>query len=200
MNKKIPEDSFSSQVSTSESKSEEQKLVESAQNGNNTSFGKLIRMHQKRLFRFVYGLVNSFDITEDIVQETFVKAFEKIQTFKTGYAFYPWLATIARNSAYNFIQREQKKESLDKLTEVGFNPQSADLGALDKLLNDENNKRLYKAISALPVKYRAVFTLRHFEKMDYAEIASYLKIPPGTVDSRLYRARQMLLESVKDLL
>lgn len=200
MNKKKSEDSDSSQVYTIGSKSDEQKLIESAQNGNKTAFGKLIRLYQKRLFRFVYGLVNSFDTTEDIVQETFVKAFQKIQTFKTGYAFYPWIAIIARNLTYNLIQREQKKESLEKLQEVGFDPQSTDLGALDKLLNDESKKRLYKAITALPVKYRAVFSLRHFEKMDYAEIASYLKIPPGTVDSRLYRARQMLLDAVKDLL
>ncbi len=200
MSKNNWEDSARSSVSSSESKSDEQKLIESAQNGNKTAFGKLIRMHQKRLFRFVYGLVNSFDMTEDLVQETFVKAFEKIKTFKTGYAFYPWIATIARNSAFNLIQREEKKESLDKLTEVGFNPQTVELGALDKLLDDENKKRLYKAISALPVKYRTVFIMRNFEKMDYAEIASYLKIPPGTVDSRLHRARQMLLNAVKDLL
>jgi len=200
MNKNNSEDSQHSQVNTIGSKTEEQKLIESAQNGNKAAFGKLIRIHQKRLFRFIYGLVNSFDTAEDIVQETFVKAFEKIETFKTGYAFYPWIATIARNRAYNLIEREQKKESLDKMTEVGFDPQSSDIGGLDKLLNDENSKRLYKAISALPVKYRVVFTLRHYEKMDYAEIASYLKIPPGTVDSRLYRARQMLLDAVKDLL
>lgn len=200
MNKNNTEDSGGSQVYTTGSKSDEQKLIEAVQNGNKNAFGKLVRLHQKRLFRFVYGLVNSFDITEDIVQETFVKAFQKIETFNTAYAFYPWIVTIARNSAYNLIQREQKKESLEKLQEVGFDPKSTDMGALDKLLNDENSKRLYQAISALPVKYRTVFTLRHFEKMDYAEIASYLKIPPGTVDSRLYRARQMLLDAVKDLL
>ena len=200
MNKKIPEDSNRSPVYTSGGKSEEQKLVEQTQNGDSKAFGLLVRMHQKRLFRFVYSLVNSFDIAEDIVQESFVKAFEKIDTFNTTYAFYPWIATIARNTAYNHIQREQKKESLDKMTEVGYNPESADISALDMLLDEENNKRLYKAILSLPVKYRIVFTLRHFEKMDYSEIASYLKIPPGTVDSRLYRARQMLLDAVKDLL
>ena len=86
MNKKL-EDSQSSNVTPTGSKSDEQKLIESVQNGNQTAFGKLIRIHQKRLFRFIYGLVNSFDIAEDIVQETFVKAFQKIETFKTGFAF-----------------------------------------------------------------------------------------------------------------
>ena len=200
MNKKISEDSAQKAVLKAGEKSQEQKLVESAQNGNNKAFGQLIRLHQKRLFRFIYGLLNSFDTTEDIVQEAFVKAFQNIQTFKTGYAFYPWLATIARNLAYNHIAREEKKESLEKLQEKGFDIQATEINALDKILDDENNKRFYKSLRALPVKYRTVFVLRHFEKMDYSEIASYLKIPPGTVDSRLFRARQMLLDDLKDLL
>ena len=59
---------------------------------------------------------------------------------------------------------------------------------------------LKQCLEELPEHYRTVFVLRHFEDMEYTEIANYLKIPPGTVDSRLYRARQMLLESLKDLL
>ena len=74
------------------------------------------------------------------------------------------------------------------------------LGPLEKLLEKEGQKRFYRALESMPVKYRAVFVLRHFEGLDYHEIASYLKIPPGTVDSRLYRARQYLLETLEDLL
>jgi len=200
MNKKISEDSKDKSVLDSEEKSIEQKLVESAQNGDSQAFGKLIRLHQKRLFRFIYSLTGSFDSAEDIVQEAFVKAYHNIKSFKAGYSFYPWLSTIARNSAYNYIAREEKKESLDKMTESGFDPETKELGALDALLDKENGKRFYKALSELPVNFRTVFTLRHLEKMDYSEIASYLKIPPGTVDSRLYRARQILMEALKDLL
>jgi len=178
----------------------ERKLVEAAQNGDKRAFGQLIRLHQKRLFRYIYGILNSFDATEDIVQEAFVKAYDNIRTFRTEYAFYPWLSTIARNLAYNYIHREEKKESLDNLQDKGYDPQSAELGPLEKLLNHENNKRFYRAVLSLPIKYRSVFVLRHFEQMDYAQIASYLKIPPGTVDSRLYRARQLLMEHLKDLM
>jgi RNA polymerase sigma-70 factor (ECF subfamily) len=148
----------------------------------------------------VFGLVGSFDVAEDIVQEAFVRAYNAIDTFRTEYAFYPWLATIARNLAYNHIHREEKKESLDSLQERGYDPESAGLGPLEQLLDGEAQQRFYRAVAALPVKYRTVFTLRHFEGMDYAQIASYLKVPPGTVDSRLYRARQMLLEALRDLL
>lgn len=179
----------------------EKKLIEAVQqNGNKKAFGYLIRRHQKKLFRFIYGLVKSFDMTEDIVQEAFIKAFDNIKTFRTEYAFYPWLSTIARNIAYNQIHREEKKESLDNLQGKGFNPQTVKLGPLENLLNNEASKKFYQAVSALPVQFRAVFVLRHFEGMDYIQIANYLKIPSGTVDSRLYRARKLLMEYLKDLL
>ncbi|HWR83052.1 MAG TPA: sigma-70 family RNA polymerase sigma factor [Candidatus Deferrimicrobium sp.] len=178
----------------------ERQLTEAAQNGDRKAFGQLIRMHQQRLTRMAIGLVGSFDVAEDIVQETFVRAYGAIRRFRTEYAFYPWLATIARNLAYNHLYREEKKESLDALQEKGFDPRSADLGPLDKLLNGEAQKRFFEAVQALPVQYRAVFVLRHFEKMDYTQIAGYLKIPVGTVDSRLYRARQLLLAALKDLM
>lgn len=180
--------------------SSERKLVEAVQNGDKKAFGQLIRLHQKKLFRYIYPLVKSFDVAEDIVQEAFVKAYQNIKTFRSEYAFYPWLSTIARNLAYNQIHRQEKQESLDSLQEQGYDPQSTDILPLEKLLNDEGNRRFYQAVMALPVNYRTVFVLRHFEDMDYAQIASYLKIPPGTVDSRLYRARQMLMEALKDLM
>jgi len=179
---------------------DEKKLIESAQNGDKRAFGLLIRKHQKRLFRFIYGLTGSFDQTEDIVQDAFVRAYGAIKTFRAGYVFYPWLSTIARNLAYNNIAREEKKESLEQLSQKGFDPETGELGPMDRLLDKEGQKRFYSALKSMPAKYRSVFVLRHFEDMDYSQIASYLKIPPGTVDSRLYRARQYLMEKLEDLL
>lgn len=187
-------------VESSDAKSPERKLVEAAQNGDQKAFGQLIRLHQKKLFRYIYGLVGSVDQTEDIVQEAFVRAWSAIKTFRPDYSFYPWLSTIARNLAYTQVAREERKESLDKLTEKGYDPASADLGPLEQLLDEESQSRFYKALMAMPSTYRTVFVLRHFENMDYVQIANYLKIPPGTVDSRLYRARQYLMTELKDLL
>ncbi|MBK7140623.1 MAG: sigma-70 family RNA polymerase sigma factor [bacterium] len=187
-------------VEKSDAKSPERKLVEAAQNGDQKAFGQLIRLHQKKLYRYVYGLVGSVDQTEDIVQEAFVRAWSAIRTFRPDYSFYPWLSTIARNLAYTQVAREEKKESLDKLTEKGYDPASVELGPLERLLDDESKSRFYRALMAMPTTYRSVFVLRHFEDMDYVQIANYLKIPPGTVDSRLYRARQYLMKELKDLL
>jgi len=195
-----PEEKPRPRVTEVEEKSAERKLVERAQGGDQTAFGQLIRMHQKRLFRYVYGLLGSFDAAEDIVQEAYVKAYQALDRFKPQYAFYPWLSTIARNLAYNQIGREERKESLDSMKDRGYDPESGELGPLEKLLETENQRRFWEALNGIPDQYRAVFVLRHMEDMNYADIASYLKIPPGTVDSRLYRARQMLLEKLKDLL
>lgn len=178
----------------------ERKLLEAAQNGDQQAYGVLIRQNQKRLFRFVYGILGNFDSAEDIVQEAFIKGWEAIKTFRPGYAFYPWISTIARNLTYNWIRREERKESLEKIQEKGFDPESPELGPLEKLLDSEGSKKLHKAIQALPVEFRTVFVMRQFEQMSYEEIASFLKIPPGTVDSRLYRARKMLMEALKELL
>lgn len=187
-------------VSRVDQKAEERKLIEAVQLGDKKAFGQLVRKNQKRLFRFIYGLLGSFDQTEDIVQEAFVKAYQSIDRFRTEYDFYPWLSTIARNLAYNQIKREGRQESLDQITEKGFDPESGSLGPLEQLLDSEGNERFFKALAGLPDQYRAVFTLRHFEDMDYSQIASYLKIPPGTVDSRLHRARKMLIDQLKELL
>ncbi|MCP4685580.1 MAG: sigma-70 family RNA polymerase sigma factor [bacterium] len=187
-------------VNQEEPKTPERKLIEASQLGDKKAFGVLIRRHQKRLFRFIYGLTGSFDQTEDIVQEAFIKAHGAIKTFRTGYDFYPWLSTIARNLAYNQMTRGSKAESLEAKTEKGFDAPSGKLGPLGRLLDSEGQKRFYQALKALPEKYRTVFVLRHFEDLDYSQIASHLKIPPGTVDSRLYRARKMLTEALKDLL
>jgi RNA polymerase sigma-70 factor (ECF subfamily) len=200
MGEEIREESGRDPVRRGEEKSREQSLIEAAQNGDQKAFGQLIRLHQKRLFRYIYAMLGSFDAAEDVVQEAFVKAYENLKRFKTGYDFYPWLSTIARNTAYNYLRGQEKSESLDALAEKGYNPETAELGPLEKLLEGESKRRFYKALKALPAQYRAAFVLRHFEDMNYADIASYLKIPPGTVDSRLYRARQLLLEELKDLL
>ncbi len=187
-------------VNNSEEQPSERKLLEAAQNGDQRAYGVLIRQNQKKLFRFVYGILGSFDAAEDIVQESFIKGWEHIKSFRPGYSFYPWLSTIARNLTYNWIHREERKESLEKLQDKGYDPESVDLGPIEQLLEKEGSKKLYQAIQALPVEFRTVFVMRQFEQMSYEDIASFLKIPPGTVDSRLHRARKLLMEALKDIL
>jgi RNA polymerase sigma-70 factor (ECF subfamily) len=188
------------EVEGGEVRAVEQALIQAARNSDKKAFGQLLRRHQKRLFRFVLGLVGSFDQAEDIVQDAFVKAYQALDTFEMGRDFYPWLSTIARNRALNLIAREERKESLDKIQEQGFDTASNDPGPLAQVISSENQQRFYAALKKLPEQFRVVFVLRHFEELSYDEIAKQLKIAPGTVDSRLFRARQLLVEALRDLL
>lgn len=200
MIEKNGEEKGSAAVDRVEDRSAEQALVQAALAGDRKAFGQLLRRNQKRLFRFVYGLLGDFDQAEDVVQEAFVKACGALGSFEAGRDFYPWLSTIARNLAFNLMAREGRKESLDQIHERGFDPPSGDLGPLEQLTTNESQQRFYAALKALPEQYRTVFVLRHFEEMSYEDIAAQLKIPPGTVDSRLYRARQLLVAELKDFL
>jgi RNA polymerase sigma-70 factor (ECF subfamily) len=200
MERKIREEKAASEVAGVDSNPNESSLVKSARAGDQRAFGHLVRNHQKRLFRFILGLTGSFDQAEDVVQEAFVRAYAALDRFETERDFYPWLATIARNLALNQMQRDRKQESLDRIQEQGFDRAGDAPDPLDNLLSSENQKRFYGALKELPVQYREVFVLRHFEEMSYQDIAAKLKIAPGTVDSRLYRARQMLAEALKEFL
>ena len=200
MIEKNQEDKGSAAVDRAEDRTNEQVLIQAVLAGDRQAFGQIVRRHQKRLFRFVYGLLGDFDQAEDIVQDAFVKAYGALGSFEAGRDFYPWLSTIARNLALNLMAREKRTESLDRIHEHGFDPPSGDLGPLEQLTTSESQQRFYVALKALPEQYRTVFVLRHFEEMSYEDIAAQLKIPPGTVDSRLYRARQLLVTALKDLL
>ncbi|MEE8577691.1 MAG: sigma-70 family RNA polymerase sigma factor [candidate division Zixibacteria bacterium] len=194
------EEKSDSRVTDREETRKEARLIEQAQHGNQKAFGQLIRLHQKKLFRFMAALTGSYDMADDIVQESFVRAWKAIGTFKHGYAFYPWLSTIAKNLAFSELSRQEKQQSLQTMQASGFDPIENSLGPMEQLLDAESQRRFHQAVWSMPVAYRSVFVLRTFEEMDYSEIASYLKIPPGTVDSRLYRARKFLMEKLEDLL
>jgi len=176
----------------------ERELIEAAQEGNKEAFGKLIMIHQRRLMRTVLILTGRRDSAMDIVQDAFVKAWGALENFESGRPFYPWIATIARNLALNYIKRNSREQSLDEIEPLAGNIPDESGNPLDNLIAKETDKKFAAALLALPEQFRAVFVLRMYDKLSYEEIAGELNISPGTVDSRLYRAREKLLELLKD--
>ncbi len=171
-----------------------------AQDGNKDAYGKLVLKYQRRLYRFIFMMLGSKDTTEDIVQEAFVKGYLALNSFDSLKPFYPWLATIARNLALNRIKKTEKEKPASEYDDlIGSVPDKA-TNPLDSLIDKENERRLALAVATLPEQYRVVFVLRTFENLSYEEIARQLKIAIGTVDSRLYRAREKLVYMLKDLL
>lgn len=168
-----------------------------ARRGDKSAFGLLVKMHQRRLLRMALGMTGDSDSAMDIVQESFVKAYQALDRFEEGQPFYPWLSTIAVNLVINRSRRTKRESRLDSAADDyrdrGPDPQ-------ETLQMKETERRFLEAVRELPDAYREVFILRSFEELDYEEIAKRLGISVGTVDSRLYRARRALVDKLKEFL
>jgi RNA polymerase sigma factor (sigma-70 family) len=176
---------------------DEAQLTAQAKGGDKAAFGRLVKLHQRRVLRMVTAMVGDLDVAMDIVQESFIRAYHALDRFEEGQPFYPWLSTIATNLALNQLRKNKRQTSLDDSYHEQADPA---LDPLEKLQTDENQRRFMAAVQNLPEEYRSVFVLRTFDQLSYDEIAARLKISMGTVDSRLFRARRRLMDELKDLL
>ncbi len=197
MSKEIPEEKAISDVSEVE-RNYERELIEDAREGDKYAFGKLIMLHQKKLLRTVLLLTGSRDTALDIVQDAFIRAWNALNAFDLDRPFYPWIATIARFLALNYIKRESRGKSLDDEQNAKIEIVDSAAGPLDKLIEKETDRKFAAALRALPEQFRTVFVLRMYEDMSYDQIAKTLNISAGTVDSRIHRAREKLVELLKD--
>ncbi len=197
---KSREENENSFVNSQEDKARERDWVLAAQDGDKDAYGRLVLNNQKRLFRFIFMMLGKRDMTEDIVQEAFVKGYLALGTFDVNKDFYPWIATIARNLAINELKKRSREKPVSEFEELMESVPDTSANPLNQILNNESDRKLAGAVQSLPEPYREVFVLRMIEKMSYDEIGKKLNISPGTVDSRLHRARQKLVELLKDFL
>ena len=173
----------------SKDKDAEQELILQAMRGHRPSFALLTRRYYKRVHVVALRVVRNQDDAADIAQETFLRAFRKLDSFDPSRPLFPWLHQIATNLSINHIQRVRKREGelpeFDTLEAPHDGPEAA-------TLHRDDAARVRAAILALPDTFRRVIELNHFDECSYAEIAEILSIPVGTVMSRLYHARQKL--------
>lgn len=172
--------------------------IEKVKNGDCDAFAPLIERYKLLVYRLIYRMVGNRDDTEDLVQEVFIKAYRNMHRFKNGMPFYPWLARIATNHTINFLKREPRNR-IDPLETVegslvGNRDDPVDMTRLKTL-----KERITEAMNRLPCDYRTVLVLRVEQELSYAEIGKTLRIPPGTVMSRLARARQRLREIFQEM-
>jgi RNA polymerase sigma-70 factor (ECF subfamily) len=169
-------------------------LVERIKQGDKEAFMKIVEGYQQKVFILAYSLVRGREDALDLVQETFMRLYEKIQTYRPGENFNAWLMQVARNLSIDFLRRQKsrKKDSLDAL----------DLERMYLLSKDEDPARfnpgemIHKAVTRLPEKQRLVFILHHFEDLKYEEIADRLKISVGTVKSLHFKAIRKLRKTL----
>jgi RNA polymerase sigma-70 factor (ECF subfamily) len=149
-----------------------------------------VRRYQRRVYAVAYRIVRRHDAADDVAQEAFLRAHGALARFDLSRPFGPWVCRIAANLAIN--ERRSPRSREEELPEAHNELPAKDAGPLHSLLDREASAVLEQALERLPAEQRAVFVLRVSEDLSYQEIAEALKISPGTVMSRLSRAREKL--------
>ncbi|HEX4414531.1 MAG TPA: sigma-70 family RNA polymerase sigma factor [Lacipirellulaceae bacterium] len=175
--------------------SDDASLIAASLAGDHAAFGRLVAAYQDRLFNSLLRVLGSREDAADIVQDAFVQAFTKLNTFRGGSAFYTWLYRIAFNLAMSHARRGRKTASLDdRKSLVGDEPMDGQPTAESGMMQQERAELVHAALGELSLEYRQIMVLREIDGCSYDEIAEILDVPVGTVRSRLFRARMEMKE------
>jgi RNA polymerase sigma-70 factor (ECF subfamily) len=178
-------------------------LVARILEGDRDRFTELVKRYEKRVVNYVYRITHRYEEAHDLAQEIFVKVFVALDRYDPKYQFSTWLFRIAQNSAIDALRKKS-------IAEVPISkPAGSDEDAKEREFADTGvspyralkNKQLAvaidKAVLELPPDYRELIRLRHFAELSYEEIASMKRLPLGTVKNKLFRARNMLKETLE---
>ncbi|HTB82623.1 MAG TPA: sigma-70 family RNA polymerase sigma factor [Candidatus Sulfotelmatobacter sp.] len=185
----------------------EMDLVKLARRGDLKAYDELVKRYQERIYATIYHMTSNHEDANDLAQESFIKAFSALKSFKGGSTFYTWLYRIAVNKTINFLKQRKNKYHLS-LNDIDFNAEhDPDLMALisDKtpirdVALSELQKKLNEALLKLSEPHRMVVVLHDVQGMSHDEIADVMDCNIGTVRSRLFYARQQMQGQLADYL
>jgi len=187
------------------SKQDINKFIERALEGDEDAYKSLLKRYENGIYNLIYQMIKNREETEDLVQETFVKAFKSLHSYNKQYAFSTWLYKIAFNHSIDAIRKKKLKTlPLDRpiqLREGEVHHQIRDDTHSPErdYIFEERKTRIQETIETLPKKYREAIILRHQEERSYEEISDILKIPIGTVKARIFRARELLKKKLREV-
>lgn len=186
---------------------EDAELIERVKTGETQAFSELVLKYQDRIYNTCLRICGHPQDAQDLTQDAFIKAFEKLQSFRHESAFTTWLFRIAMNLAISHL-RSAKRRPLQSLNETSqaLHTQADELirrtgksktqSPDETALKTELQQSVVTALHSLDEEHRAVVVLRDIEGFSYEEISHILDIPTGTVKSRLYRGRIMLRDKI----
>ena len=185
--------------------SEETVLVDRARHGDLKAYDELVRRYQERIYATIYHMTSNHEDANDLAQESFVKAFQALKSFKGGSSFYTWLYRIAVNKTINFLKQRKNRQHMS-LNDLDFNAEhNPDLVALisDKTPRrdaglTELQEKLNAALLKLSESHRLAVVLHDVQGLSHEEIAKIMHCNIGTVRSRLFYARQQLQALLAD--
>jgi RNA polymerase sigma-70 factor (ECF subfamily) len=170
----------------------DEQLVRKSQQDDERAFGELVSRYESKVYSLALKMVRNPEDAEDVLQDTFLRAYRGIKSFKGNSTFSTWIYRITANSALMRLRKRQLPTvSIDDADEREAPINIADWapGPVEQMLNQETQAAMTEAIEALPPEFRQVFVLRDIEELSNAEVAEILDLSVAAVKSRLHRAR-----------
>lgn len=169
-------------------------LIRKAQHGDHEAFSMIMKMYEQKVFHLAYSFVRDRAAADDLAQEVFIKAYFSLPKFHFKSEFGTWFYRVAINHIKDHLRKTARKKEVS-IADV----QEGQLAVEDSIpageqaqVDERRKKMVFKMLETLPQKYRLILTLRDVRGLPYDEISQVLGVSPGTVDSRLHRARKML--------
>lgn len=170
---------------------DDEELVELVRTQDQELYSEVVRRYQDKLVRYATSLIQDEDKAADVVQEAFIKAFVNLKGFNLKKKFSSWIYRIVHNEAINYLKKHKREISLENNQWI---ERTVDSGQdIEKDFNrKEAEKMLYQSLNELPLKYRSPLTLFYLEEKSYEEISDVLRIPVGTVGTRISRGKKLM--------
>ncbi len=181
---------------------EEKELIQRSKEGDQEAFGLLVKKYKRKVYNLAFGLTQDRETADDLAQEAFIKAYFGLPQFKFKSEFSTWLYRITINLIKDYLRKKERMSKIwiQKMRENPFIQDDEVKRKEEEKIKDEQRKLVHRFIRALPRKYQIILSLRDIHGFSYQEISKILKISPGTVDSRLHRAREMLRKNIEPFL
>ena len=175
-------------------------LVKRAKSGDYQAFDLLVLKYQSRLISTAFKFVKDVQIAEDIVQDSFIKAFNALESFREDSSFYTWIYRITVNTSKNFLVSKTRKSELlnsDLSEEASYEVEPVETYSPEDLLQATQLKKVItETIDQLGEDTRTALTLRELDGLSYEQIADVVNCPVGTVRSRIFRGREVIDEAI----
>ena len=174
---------------------EDRDLVELTLKGDDVAFEYLFNRYSDAIRRLFLHRSTSAEDTEDLLQETFIKVYINLHRYSQDYTFGQWVYTIARNTHIDFERCRQENLSID---EKFSSPIASTPSPEESLISSQQRSQIEHYIQCLPEQYRDLFKMRFLEDYSYDEIAEKLRLPMGTVKTRIHRARERICALIRE--